>query len=67
MLLALLEGFPFKCSVDKSVALSALITPVVRGAMMTAPMHVMRAHTAGTGKSHLVDTASVIATGDACP
>jgi putative DNA primase/helicase len=30
-------------------------------------MHVLRAHTAGTGKSHLVDVAAAIATGRRCP
>jgi len=63
----LLVEFPFKSDIDRAVALSGLLTAVVRGALPTAPMHVFRAHTPGTGKSHLVDTASVIATGRPCP
>ncbi|WP_376094596.1 hypothetical protein ACE7GA_01440 [Roseomonas sp. CCTCC AB2023176] len=50
-----------------SVALSACITPVVRGALSIAPMHAFRASTAGTGKSYMVDVASMIATGRPCP
>jgi len=49
------------------VALSGLLTGLVRPSMATAPMHLMRAHVAGTGKSYLVDTCSVIATGQRCP
>jgi hypothetical protein len=48
---ALLIGFPFVSEVDRSVALSALITPVCRGAMAVSPLHAFRANTAGTGKS----------------
>lgn len=63
----LLSKFPFVNNVDLSVALSMLITPVVRGALSAVPMHVVRASTAGTGKSFLVDVASAIATGRQCP
>ena len=64
---ALLDGFPFVSPVDRSVALSALLTPICRGAMSVAPLHAFRANTAGTGKSYLGDTASAIATGRPCP
>ena len=67
LLLDLLVGFPFNTAADRSVALSALITPVVRGALPVAPLHAIRASTAGTGKSYLVDLASAIATGRPCP
>lgn len=63
----LLDEFPFVSAVDRSVALSALITPVVRGAMSVAPLHAIKASTAGTGKSYLADLASAIATGRPCP
>lgn len=67
----LLSEFPFADSttegVSRAVALSGLITPVVRGAMAVAPLHAFRANTAGSGKSYLVDTASAIATGRPCP
>jgi putative DNA primase/helicase len=63
----LLDEFPFVADVDRSVALSAIITPIVRGAVSVAPLHAIRASTAGTGKSYLADTASAIATGRPCP
>jgi len=62
----LLVEFPFLDDASRSVALSALVTPVVRGAMPVAPMHVARAPTAGSGKSYLFDTASAIAIGQRC-
>lgn len=64
---ALLNEFPFVSEVDRSVALSALITPVVRGAMSVAPLHAIKASTAGTGKSYLADIAAAIFTGRPCP
>lgn len=63
----LLAGFPFVDHVDRSVALSGIFTALVRGVLPTAPLHAIRAHTPGTGKSYLVDLASVIATGRRCP
>lgn len=63
----LLGGFPFVSPVSRAVALSALISPVVRGALSAVPLHVFRASTAGTGKSYLADVASTIATGRPCP
>ena len=64
---SLIDEFPFAASVDRSVALSGLITPVVRAALTTAPLHAIRASTAGTGKSYLVDVISAIAAGCPCP
>ena len=52
---------------NRSVALSGLLTPLVRGSLPTAPMHLTTAHMPGTGKSYLVDTFAVIATGRICP
>jgi putative DNA primase/helicase len=63
----LLVEFPFVDEGSNAVALSALITPVVRGAMGVAPLHAFRAPVPGSGKSYLVDTASAIATGRFCP
>jgi putative DNA primase/helicase len=60
-------GFPLVNDADKSVALSGLISPVVRGAMSVVPLHAFSAPVAGTGKSFLVDLASAIATGRICP
>ncbi len=67
LLNGLLDEFPFVNEVDRSVALSALITPIVRGAISVAPLHAIKASTAGTGKSYLADLASAIATGRPCP
>jgi hypothetical protein len=44
-----------------------ILTVVARASMPVAPLHLVRAHAAGTGKSHLVDVASAIATGRYCP
>ena len=64
---ALLVGFPFVGPVDRAVALSGILTALVRGVLPTAPLHAIRAHSPGTGKSFLVDLAAVIATGRRCP
>ena len=65
--LALLEDLlcesPFVDEASKSVALSGLITPVVRGAMPVVPMHAASAPTAGTGKSFLWDLVAAISIG----
>jgi hypothetical protein len=63
----LLAGFPFVGPIDRAVALSGLITAVVRGGLPVAPLHAFRASTPGTGKSLLVDVAATIATGRPCP
>jgi hypothetical protein len=74
LLVDLLSEFSFKRiggehekRLNRSVALSGLLTPLVRGSLPTAPMHLIAAHMAGTGKSYLVDTAAMIATGRLCP
>ncbi|MER8854425.1 bifunctional DNA primase/polymerase [Mesorhizobium australicum] len=67
LLCDLLGDFPFTDDASRSVTLSALITPVVRGVMSVAPMHVIRAPAPGSGKSYLVDLASAIATGQRAP
>lgn len=64
LLESLLSGFPFVDDASRSVALSGLITPVVRASLAVAPMHVSSAPTPGTGKSFLWDTVSMIATGN---
>jgi putative DNA primase/helicase len=63
----LLGGFPFKRSLDFSVALSALMSPFVRGACSVAPLHGFSSHEAGTGMSHLCDLIATIITGRWCP
>ncbi len=61
----LVEEFPFTDGQSQAVALSAIITAVVRPALPAAPMHAITATTFGSGKSYLGDVISVIATGDA--
>ena len=63
MLLELLGGFPFATDAHRSVALSAILTACVRRSLRTAPLHGFSAPVAGSGKSKLVDIASVISTG----
>ena len=63
----LLNEFPFINEASRSVALSALMTPVARGAMQVVPMHAADAPEAGSGKSYLFDIASTIATGEIAP
>jgi hypothetical protein len=67
LLKELIKEFPFVNEVSRAVALSGLITPVVRGAMSVAPAHVSRAHVAGSGKSYLNDLIAGIASGHRCP
>jgi putative DNA primase/helicase len=72
---ALLDEFAFADQKDegkerspsRSVALSALITPVVRAAFPVAPMHAATAPVASSGKSYLWDTAAAIAIGNLMP
>src|SRR5262249_32209665 len=52
---------------DRVVALSGLLTTLVRGSLPIAPLHLIRAHTSGTGKSYLVDVIAAVAIGDICP
>ena len=56
--------FPFVNGANESVALSGMITAVIRRAMPSAPLHAFTAPTAGSGKSMLVDVAAIIATGE---
>jgi hypothetical protein len=60
---ALIASFPFETNADRAVALSAIITAVIRRALPTAPLHAFTAPVAGSGKSLLVDIAAIIATG----
>ena len=56
-----------KKRLNQSVALSGLLTASVRGSLPTAPVHLIRADTPGTGKSYLVDVIAIITTGWYCP
>lgn len=63
----LLQEFPFVDEASRSVALSALITPVVRGALAVAPLHATTAPVAGSGKSYIIDIAAAISLGQRAP
>lgn len=58
-----LAAFPFVEEASRSVALSGILTACIRRSLRTAPLHAYTAPAAGTGKSKLVDIASMIATG----
>ena len=58
-----LRGFPFVDDAARSVALSALLTALVRVSLRSAPLHGYDAPTAGTGKSLLAEMAGLLATG----
>ncbi len=63
----LLRGFPFVSDGEttgaRSVALSSILTALVRLSLRTAPLHAFDAPTAGTGKSLLAELSGLIATG----
>lgn len=59
----LLSTFPFVDEASRSVAYSVILTACVRRSLRTAPMHAFTAPVPGSGKSMLVDLASLIATG----
>lgn len=65
LLVTLIAEFPFIGPVDRSVALSAILTAAIRRSLPTAPLHAFDAPVAGSGKSKLVDIATLIATGRA--
>jgi len=58
-----LRGFPFVDDGAKAVALSAMLSAVVRAELGTCPMHVFDAPAAGSGKSKLADIVGILATG----
>jgi putative DNA primase/helicase len=63
----LLVEFPFADETSRSVALSMLMTPVLRGALPPAvPLHLIKKPLSGTGASYLADVASAIYTGERC-
>ncbi|MEZ5784752.1 MAG: PriCT-2 domain-containing protein [Rhizobiaceae bacterium] len=63
----LISTFPFVTEGDRAVALSAILTALVRRSLPTAPLHGFNAPTTGTGKSTLVDLTSQIATARHAP
>jgi hypothetical protein len=66
LLTDLFAEFSFAEPLDRAVAISGLLTALVRGSLPTAPMYLIGAHAPGTGKSYLVDVISAV-TGRVCP
>jgi hypothetical protein len=63
----IVKGFAFVSGADRAVALSGYLTAIHRRTLSAAPMHAFSAPTPGTGKSLLVDTISIVSTGDIMP
>jgi hypothetical protein len=61
------DGKGLEKRLNRSVAISGLLTALLRGSMPTSPIYLIRASTPGTGKSYLVDVISMVATGQFCP
>jgi hypothetical protein len=66
-IMALISDFPFVDDESRSVALSGILTAQVRRSLRSAPLHGFDAPVAGTGKSKLVDLASMFAAGHEAP
>lgn len=62
-LLKLLKDFPFVTPVDQSAAVAMILTALIRPSLPTAPLFGVSAPVPGSGKSKLIDLASVLATG----
>jgi putative DNA primase/helicase len=71
--LALLNGlldevrFADDNNVSRAAALSMLMTPVLRGTMQAAPLHIVNKPAPGTGGSYMQDIMAAIAIGEPCP
>lgn len=59
----LIEGFPFVEECDRSAALAAILTGLVRRSLRTAPLFAFRAPKMGSGKTLLADTTAMVVTG----
>lgn len=58
-----LSGFPFAAAHDRSAALSAILTALVRHGLKNVPMHIFNAPVMASGKSLLADVVAMMATG----
>ena len=61
---ALLKEFPFEEECDRSAAIAAILTAVIRAQLRVALMFHVRAHLPGSGKSYLTYLIAIFATGD---
>ena len=64
---ALLDEYQFSDDPSRSVALSMMISPLIRALLPLVPLHCVSAPVAGSGKSYLSSLASAIASGRYCP
>lgn len=62
-LLDIISTFPFVAEADRAVAMSAILTSTIRRSLETSPLHGYDAPVPGTGKSMLIDIASMICDG----
>jgi putative DNA primase/helicase len=62
-LLSLISTFKFVSDADRSVALSGILSALIRISVDAVPMHAFTAPVAGSGKSMLVDIISIIVSG----
>ena len=58
-----LKDFSFVAEIDRAVVLAAMLTAVVNYSIPTTPWFAIDAPKAGSGKSLIVDTVSILATG----
>jgi putative DNA primase/helicase len=63
----LFDEFAFKDEPSRAVALSDVVTAVVRSCLVCVPAHAVNANQPGSGKSFLKDTVAAVALGDLCP
>ena len=67
LLLVTFSSFPYQADVDKSVAMAAALTALVRRSLPAAPMIGISAPKPGSGKTLLADGISILATGTRAP
>lgn len=63
LLIDLLSECHFVCDIDRSVALAAIMTTVLRGAFPVVPMFMFHKPEAGTGATYLSNIIATLATG----
>jgi putative DNA primase/helicase len=63
LLMNLLKDFPFEDESSRSVAISAILTALIRKSIRTAPLHGFTAPKMSSGKSLLADIVGLVATG----
>jgi hypothetical protein len=66
LLKQLLSGFPFVAPSDRSAAISAILTALLRRSLKSAPLHAFRAPKMRSGKTLLADTVALTTTGRPC-